>query len=96
MACFDTDVNETAIKEIAKKKPYYFVMRDASMATDNFVRITFPVNVKSDPKDVTSDVTSDVTKDVTKQLSERQKAVLEMIALDPTISAKAISEKISE
>ncbi|MBP5376802.1 MAG: hypothetical protein J6Y41_02415 [Bacteroidaceae bacterium] len=92
MACFDTDVNETAIKEIAKKKPYYFVMRDASMATDNFVRITFPVNVKSDPKDVTSDV----TKDVTKQLSERQKAVLEMIALDPTISAKAISEKISE
>ena len=55
MACFDTDVNETAIKEIAKKKPYYFVMRDASMATDNFVRITFPVNVKSDPKDVTSD-----------------------------------------
>ena len=79
MACFDTDVNETVIKEIAKKKPYYFVMRDASMATDNFVRITFPVNVKSDPKDVTSDVTSDVTKDVTKQLSERQKAVLKMV-----------------
>lgn len=35
MACFDKDVNETAIKEIAKMKPFYFVMRDASMATDN-------------------------------------------------------------
>ena len=35
MACFDKDVNETAIKEIAKIKPFYFVMRDASMATDN-------------------------------------------------------------
>ena len=35
MACFDTYVNETAIKEIAKKKPFYFVMRDSSMATDN-------------------------------------------------------------
>ena len=35
MACFDKDVNETSIKEIAKMKPFYFVMRDASMATDN-------------------------------------------------------------
>lgn len=35
MSCFDKDVNETAIKEIAKMKPFYFVMRDASMATDN-------------------------------------------------------------
>ena len=35
MACFDKDVNETTIKEIAKMKPFYFVMRDASMATDN-------------------------------------------------------------
>ena len=35
MACFDTQVNETAIKEIAKQQPYYFVMRDASLATDN-------------------------------------------------------------
>ena len=35
MACFDKDVNETAIKEIAKMKPFYFVMRDASLATDN-------------------------------------------------------------
>ena len=35
MACFDNDVNETTIKEIAKMKPFYFVMRDSSMATDN-------------------------------------------------------------
>ena len=35
MSCFDKDVNETTIKEIAKMKPFYFVMRDASMATDN-------------------------------------------------------------
>ena len=35
MACFDTDVNETTITEIACQKPYYFVMRDSSLATDN-------------------------------------------------------------
>lgn len=35
MACFDRDVNETTITEIAKRKPAYFVMRDASAATDN-------------------------------------------------------------
>ena len=35
MACFDRDVNEAAITEIAKQKPVYFVMRDASAANDN-------------------------------------------------------------
>lgn len=35
MACFDHDVNEATITEIAKKKPVYFVMRDASAANDN-------------------------------------------------------------
>lgn len=35
MACFDRDVNEVTITEIAKKKPVYFVMRDASAANDN-------------------------------------------------------------
>ncbi len=35
MACFDKDVNETAITEIARQHPYYFVLRDASLATDN-------------------------------------------------------------
>jgi adenine-specific DNA-methyltransferase len=35
MACFDEAVNETAITEIAKQQPYYFVMRDKSLANDN-------------------------------------------------------------
>lgn len=35
MACFDTDVKDTTITEIAKRHPQYFVMRDSSMATDN-------------------------------------------------------------
>lgn len=34
MVCFDKDVNETTITEIAKKQPYYFVMRDSSLASD--------------------------------------------------------------
>lgn len=33
IACFDDNVTEEAITEIAKQKPYYFVMRDSSMAT---------------------------------------------------------------
>lgn len=35
IACFDKDVNDEVVKEIAKKKPYYFVMRDSSMANDS-------------------------------------------------------------
>ncbi len=35
IACFDKDVNESTITEIAKLKPIYFVMRDSSVATDN-------------------------------------------------------------
>ncbi len=35
IATFDTDVNESTVTEIAKKKPQYFVMRDASAANDN-------------------------------------------------------------
>ena len=35
IACFDKDITEDVITEIAKKKPYYFVMRDSSMATDS-------------------------------------------------------------
>ncbi len=37
VACFDTDVNETTIKEIAKLQPIYFVMRDASASNDNVI-----------------------------------------------------------
>lgn len=35
IACFDNDVTEETITAIAKKKPYYFVMRDSSMANDS-------------------------------------------------------------
>jgi adenine-specific DNA-methyltransferase len=35
MACFDENVNETTITEIAKQQPYYFVMCDKSLANDN-------------------------------------------------------------
>lgn len=35
VACFDENVTEETIKEIAKQKPYYFVMRDTSMASDS-------------------------------------------------------------
>ncbi|MBD5371251.1 MAG: site-specific DNA-methyltransferase [Bacteroides sp.] len=35
IATFDTDVNESTVTEIAKMKPDYFVMRDASAANDN-------------------------------------------------------------
>ena len=35
MACFDENVSEEVITAIAKQKPYYFVMRDSSMASDS-------------------------------------------------------------
>ena len=37
VACFDRDVNESTITEIAKSQPIYFVMRDASAANDNVI-----------------------------------------------------------
>lgn len=35
IATFDTEVNESTVTEIARMKPQYFVMRDASAANDN-------------------------------------------------------------
>ena len=35
LACFDENVNESTITEIAKAQPYYFIMRDSSLANDN-------------------------------------------------------------
>lgn len=35
IACFDSDVTEETITAVAKQKPYYFVMRDSSMANDS-------------------------------------------------------------
>ena len=37
MAIFDKDVDEKTITEIAKRKPVYFVMRDASAVNDNVI-----------------------------------------------------------
>ena len=37
MACFDRDIDEATITEIAKRQPVYFVMRDASTASDNVI-----------------------------------------------------------
>ena len=35
IACFDKNIDEEVITTIAKQKPYYFVMRDSSMASDS-------------------------------------------------------------
>ncbi|MCQ2053099.1 MAG: site-specific DNA-methyltransferase [archaeon] len=35
VACFDENVTEKVITAIAKEKPYYFVMRDSSLDSDN-------------------------------------------------------------
>lgn len=35
IACFDTDLTDKTVTAIAKMKPYYFVMRDSSMANDS-------------------------------------------------------------
>ena len=35
IACFDEDVTEEVITAVAKRKPYYFIMRDKSLSSDN-------------------------------------------------------------
>ena len=35
IACFDENVTDETVTAIAKQKPYYFVMRDSSMASDS-------------------------------------------------------------
>jgi len=35
IACFDEDITDETIKEIAQKKPYYFVMRDGGYTSDS-------------------------------------------------------------
>ena len=35
IACFDADVTDETIRAIAQKQPYYFVMRDSSLANDS-------------------------------------------------------------
>ena len=34
IACFDDDVTEIVITEVARRKPYYFIMRDSSLSSD--------------------------------------------------------------
>ncbi len=34
-ACFDSDIDEKVITEVAKMKPYYFILRDSSLSSDN-------------------------------------------------------------
>ncbi len=34
LACFDDGVTDEVVTEVAKRKPYYFVMRDSSLASD--------------------------------------------------------------
>ena len=35
IACFDDNITEDVIVEIAKQEPYYFVLRDASLVSDS-------------------------------------------------------------
>lgn len=35
IACFDNDITEETVKEIAEKKPYYAVFRDSSISSDS-------------------------------------------------------------
>ncbi len=35
IACFDSDVTEETVKEIAKRHPFYAVFRDSGMAPDS-------------------------------------------------------------
>jgi adenine-specific DNA-methyltransferase len=35
LACFDSNVTEEVITEIAKKRPYYAVFRDSSLESDS-------------------------------------------------------------
>lgn len=46
MACFDTGLTDEVIAGIAKRKPYYFVMRDSGMADDS-VAVNFEQLFKS-------------------------------------------------
>ena len=34
LACFDSGVTDEVVTEVAKREPYYFVMRDSSLAND--------------------------------------------------------------
>lgn len=60
------------------------------------VKLVLTIENKNVVKDVGKDVVKGIPQDILKELSERQLVILEIIASDSTISAKAISEKMSE
>ena len=57
LACFDTDVNETTIEEMAKLLPTHLVIRDASAANDNVLdNFDQIIESDSDEKKITTHV----------------------------------------
>lgn len=56
-----------------------------------FVNLTIWFRKPLEPRDA-----NDVVKDVVKELSERQLFIIDLISNEPTLSAKAISERFSE
>ena len=56
----------------------------------------FSVIVREPKDDNNANVVKDVVKGVVKELADRQQVILELLSLDPTMTARAISEKISE
>lgn len=55
IACFDDNVTEDTIEQIAKLQPYYFVMRDSSMAGDS-VATNFKQIFETYSKDTTIEI----------------------------------------
>lgn len=53
VACFAPDIDEEMIKEIAKSRPYYFVMRDHSAITDNVIDNFDQIFAKYSPETLT-------------------------------------------
>ena len=60
------------------------------------VKLILSIETKDSEKGFVKGFVQDFVKDFVKELSERQLVILDYIAKDPSISAKAISEKISE
>lgn len=60
------------------------------------VKLVLTIMTKDAVKDVVKDVVKGIPRELLKELSERQLVILGLIASDSTISARAISEKVSE
>ena len=63
-------------------------------SASNLLQVKLILSIET--KDGDKTFVKDFVKDFVKELSERQKVILELVASDPSISAKAISDKISE